>query len=147
MAETGTRTARDSWLAPALLIAGVVAMGYASLHRGGSQDMLPGIEGAVTVGVLAPILLLLHGLGFAEMLKAAIPIWIVQFVATAAVGGPAISGLGIDLTAIGAIGVVVRAIAMVSSAAPSPALAPSRSRSRPRPDAPSYGLIHPLSRH
>jgi hypothetical protein len=142
MTDNGTRRAHDSWLAPALLIAGIVAMSYASLHHGASLDMLPGIEGAVTVGVLAPILLLLHGLGFAEMLKAAIPIWIIQFVATAAVAGPAISGLGIDLLAIGAIGVVLRAVALQASATASPARAASRSRS----PAPSFGMIRSLSR-
>jgi hypothetical protein len=124
------------------LIAGIVAMSYASLHRGASQDMLPGVEGAVTVGVLAPILLLLHGLRFAEMLKAALPIWAIQFVATAAVSGPAISGLGIDLLALGAIGVVLRAVAMQASATPSRAPAASRSRSF----APSFGMDRALSR-
>lgn len=144
MTETGTRRAHEAWLSPALLIAGIVAMSYASLHRGASQDMLPGVEGAVTVGVLAPILLLLHGLRFAEMLKAAIPIWIIQFVATAAVSGPAISGLGIDLLALGAIGVVLRAVATQASAPPSKA--PAASRSRSRSFAPSFDMARSLSR-
>lgn len=146
MTQAGTRRARETWLAPALLIAGIVAMSYASLHRGASQDMLPGVEGAVTVGVLAPILALLHGLRFAEMLKAAIPIWTIQFVATAAVSGPAISGLGIDLLALGAIGVVLRAVALQASAAPSRAPAASRERSRSRSLAPSFEMARALSR-
>lgn len=150
MTEAGTRRAHDSWLAPALLIAGIVAMSYASLRHGASQDMLPGVEGAVTVGVLAPILLLLHGLGFARMLQAAIPIWIIQFVAIAAVSGPAIFGLGIDLLAIGAIGVVLRAVALQASAGPIPAPGASRSRSqsrsRSRSLTPSFGMIRSLSR-
>ncbi len=128
MAETMVREERDRWLAPALLIAGVIALSYALLHRWNAQEMNPGVEGAVTVGVFAPMLLLLHGLGFAEMLKGAIPIWIVQFVACAAVSGPAIAGLGIDLCVIGAVGVLVRVVTAPSRA---PAAGGARRTSQP----------------
>ena len=72
--------------------------------------MNPGVEGALTVGILGPMLLLLEGLRFSEMLKAAVPIWIIQFAACAAVSGPAIAGLGIELCVIGMIGVLIRAL-------------------------------------
>lgn len=120
MADEQVRGERDRWLAPALLIAGVIALSYALLHRWNAQEMNPGVEGAVTVGVFAPMLLLLHGLGFAEMLKGVIPIWIVQFVTCAMVSGPAIAGLGIDLCVTGAVGILVGALVVPSRAPASP---------------------------
>ncbi len=111
MAQNNVRKDRISWLAPALLGAGAMALSYAALHAGGAQDMNPGVEGAVTVGVLAPILLLLHGLRFTEMLKVAAPIWFVQLVATVAVAGPAVSGMGINLVVTGAIGILINVLA------------------------------------
>lgn len=141
MAVTGTRGERDSWLAPALLVAGIVALGYAALHHWNAQDMMPGVEGAATVGVFAPILLLLHGISFSEMLKAAIPIWIIQFAATAAASGPAIAALGIDLSVLGAIGVGLRALAAHAPAASIPAHARATS------SAPSFGMARAVPRH
>ncbi len=111
MAETGIRRARISWLAPALLGAGAMALSYSALHAGNAQGMNPGVEGAATVGVLAPMLLLLHGLGFTQMLKVAAPIWLIQIVATVAVAGPAISGLGINLCVTGAVGILINVLA------------------------------------
>jgi hypothetical protein len=121
MAETGIREERAAWLSPALLIAGVVALGYALLRGWNAQQMNPGVEGAITVGVFAPMLLLLHGLRFSEMLKGAIPIWVVQFVACAAVSGPAIAGLGIELCVTGALGLLIRALTARSPARVTPA--------------------------
>ena len=141
MVETGIRGERDSWLAPALLIAGVVALGYAVLHRWNAQEMNPGVEGALTVGVLAPMLLLFEGLSFSEMLKAAVPIWIIQFAACAAVAGPAVAGLGIELCVVGAIGVLVRALS-----APTPPVATPALRRAPR-FAPRFDLLRATSRH
>lgn len=130
MAETQVREERDRWLAPALLIAGVIAVSYALLHRWNAQEMNPGVEGAVTVGIFAPLLLLLHGLSFSEVLKGAIPIWVVQFIACAAVSGPAIAGLGIELCVTGAVGILVRA---ATSPSREPAAARARRTSQPAP--------------
>ena len=116
MAETGIRGERDSWLAPGLLLAGVAAILYATLHADRAQDMNPGVEGAVTAGVLAPMLLLVHGLRFSEMLKAVAPIWLLQVTATAAVSGPVVSGLGIDLCLTGAVGILIHVLASRKSA-------------------------------
>ena len=122
MAETGIRGERDSWLAPALLLAGVAAIVFASVHAGSAQDMNPGVEGAVTVGVFAPMLLLLHGLRFSDMLKTIAPVWLIQMTATAAVNGPVVSGIGIDLCVTGAIGILMNVVAsrLSASAAPAP---------------------------
>jgi hypothetical protein len=129
MVHTGIRRETDSWLAPALLVAGVIAVGYGMMfHAPGSQDMNPGVEGAVTVGVFAPMLLLLHGLGFTEMLKVVVPIWALQLVATAAVSGPIASSLGINLCTTGAIGILGRVIA--SYMAPQIVVAPARAPRR-----------------
>lgn len=136
MAETGTREERGAWIPAALLIAGAIALGYALLHGWSAQEMSPGVEGAITVGVFAPLLLLLHGLRFSQMLRGAAPIWAVQLVACAAVSGPAIAGLGIDLCVTGALGVLVR---VLTARAPAPAarrtVAPER--------APGVALLRP----
>lgn len=121
MAETGIRVERDSWLAPGLLLLGVAAILYATLHADRAQDMNPGLEGAVTAGVLAPVLLLIHGLRFSEMLKTVAPIWLLQLVATAAVSGPVVAGLGIDLCVTGAVGILINVLASRTSAATAPA--------------------------
>jgi hypothetical protein len=110
MVETGIRGERDSWLAPALLAVGVAALGYALRMRWNPQEMNPGVEGALTVGIFGPMLLLFEGLSFGDMLKAAVPIWIIQFITCSAVGGPAVAGLGIELCTLGAIGLVLRAL-------------------------------------
>ena len=121
MAETGIRGERESWLAPALLVAGVAAIVFAGVHAGSAQDMNPGVEGAVTAGVLAPILLLLHGLSFSEMLKTVAPIWLMQVTATAAVNGAVASGIGIDLCVTGAIGILMNVLAARTHAVAAPA--------------------------
>lgn len=121
MAETGIRGERESWWAPALLVAGVAAIVFAGVHAGGAQDMNPGVEGAVTAGVLAPILLLLHGLRFSEVLKTVAPIWLMQITATAAVKGPVASGIGIDLCVTGASGILMNVLAARTHAIAAPA--------------------------
>jgi hypothetical protein len=121
MTDTGIRGERDSWLAPALLVAGVAAILFATLHAGSAQDMNPGVEGAVTVGVLAPMLLLLHGLSFSEMLKTVAPIWLMQLTATAAVKGPIASSIGINLCLVGAVGILMNVLASRNHAVAAPA--------------------------
>ena len=139
MAERGIREERGAWIPAALLIAGAVALGYALLHGWNAQEMNPGVEGALTVGVFAPMLLLLHGLRFSEMLKGAVPIWAVQFVACAAVSAPAIAGLGIELCVTGALGVLLGAL---TTRAPARATRAAR-RTLESERAPSVTLLRP----
>ena len=137
MAETGSRRERDSGLAPALLIAGIAAIFFATLHAGSAPDMNPGVEGAVTAGVFAPILALLHGLSFSEMLKTVAPIWLMQIIATFAVNGGVASGIGIgigveigieigiELCVTGAAGILMNLLASRTPVAFAPAPQPS----------------------
>ena len=124
MADPEVGGERDRWLAAAMTAAGGAVIGLALFRRWDPHEMSPGAEGALTAAILGPMLALLHGLRFSRVLLLAVPIWILQLLACAAVSSPAVAPLGLELVALGGFGVVL-------SLDPWDALA-SRLRRRPR---------------
>jgi hypothetical protein len=107
MDGTEVGTARDRWLAAAMMAAGGAVIGLALFQRWDPRQMNPGIEGALTAGFFGPALALLGGLRFSSTLQLAVPIWIIQLFACAAVSGPVVAVLGLEMVALGGFGVLL----------------------------------------
>ena len=83
---------------------GTASLLYALSRRWNAQDMLPGIEGCVTTGILGALLALCHGLSFSTVVKLFIPIFALQYVIYRYVSAQAYGLLGIELIGLGVLG-------------------------------------------
>lgn len=75
--------------------------------RWSPSDMLPGVEGALTAGVLGTILLLLHPIPYARAILYSAPILAIEYWSSAATGGPAVGLVGLQLVIVGFIGLAL----------------------------------------
>lgn len=83
---------------------GTASLLYALSRRWNAQDMLPGIEGCVTTGILGALLALFHGLPFSTVVKLFIPVFAIQYVIYSHVSAQAYGLLGIELIGVGVLG-------------------------------------------
>ena len=100
-------TSRDMILALTLTLVGVAAVVFAIAHRWNPQELMPGIEGCLTAGVVGFIMALLHPVSYGNAVVIVAPIVAVEYVATAAAGGPAVGVVGIQLAFMGLLGLVL----------------------------------------
>lgn len=85
-------------------LVGTASLLYAVSRRWNAQDMLPGIEGCVTTGILGALLALCHGLPYSTVVKLFIPIFAIQYVIYRYVSAQAYGLLGIELIGLGVLG-------------------------------------------
>ncbi len=88
------------------------ALGAAALalamHAGWSPgDMLPGIEGCLTAGVVGTVLALLHPMEYWRAVAWSAPIMVVEYASCAFAGGPALGVVGLHLVLAGLLGIVL----------------------------------------
>jgi hypothetical protein len=96
--------AADLGLPLVVAAAGTASLLYALSRRWNAQDMLPGIEGCVTTGIFGALLALCHGLRFSTVVKLFIPLFAIQYVIYRYVSAQAYGLLGIELIAVGGLG-------------------------------------------
>jgi hypothetical protein len=97
-------TLKDLALASVLTLMGGALVLVALRMRWNPQDLNPGIEGCLTVGVVGFILALLHPLEYRHAVLISAPVVAVQYGACLAVGGPAAGVVGIELIIFGFVG-------------------------------------------
>jgi hypothetical protein len=107
MRDTEVGVQRERWLAAAMTAAGGAVIGLALIQRWNPQEMSPGVEGALIAGFFGPMLALLDGLRFSRTLALAVPVWIIQLVACAAVSGPVVAVVGLEMVALGGFGLLL----------------------------------------
>lgn len=70
-------------------------------------DMLPGVEGCLTAGLVGTVLLLLHPMPYARAVLISAPILSIEYWACAVTGGPAVGIVGLQLLIVGFAGLVL----------------------------------------
>jgi hypothetical protein len=98
---------KDLYLGVVTTLLGGVLLYLAMRDRWSPSDMLPGIEGTLTTGVLGTIVLLLHPLPYARALLYSMPVLAIEYWACSTAGGPAKGIVGLQLIIVGFIGLVV----------------------------------------
>ena len=94
----------DGLLAGAVMVAGGASLAFALLHHWTPGDMNAGVDGSLTVGVLAPALARLQGLPYRTTVVVTAAILALQLAAFQAVHMPVFGVLGLELLALGLIG-------------------------------------------
>jgi hypothetical protein len=96
----------SSWLAAALVASGSALWVSAALRKPGALSMLPGFDGCLTAGIVGALLALLHGIPFRATVLLLLPIAAVQVGISARLGVSFLPMLGIEMAAVGLMGVV-----------------------------------------
>lgn len=120
MARTGRSIPSDRVLALALTVIGGAGLLVAVSRNWNAQEMNPGIEGALTAGILAPILALANGLGYRRSVALSAPIVVIQYSACLVAGGPALAVASLTLCCAGFLGFLVALFEPEPRRAPSP---------------------------
>jgi hypothetical protein len=97
-------TSRDLVLALVLTVSGGAALLAAVHARWNPGDMLPGIEGCVTAGVVGTLLALLQRIEYRTVVAMSAPVVVIEYLACVASGGPAAAVAGMHLAAMGLLG-------------------------------------------
>jgi hypothetical protein len=139
---TAKQRLNDWMLAGVVTVAGSASLSFALLHHWIPGDMSAGVDGSLTVGVLAPALARLEGLSYRATVLLTLVILAMQFVAFQAVRVPALGVLGLELIATGLIG--AGGALSAAASAPRRAKAPGR---RPTSDAPVGASGSPYPAH
>ena len=100
----------DATLAAAMTLVGLVGMTYASLTMRQPFAMLPGMDGALTAGVLGFGFALLHGLRYRDVVRMLVPVVGVQIAGCIVHHESIIAIIGLELVVVGGIGVVLAAV-------------------------------------
>ncbi|WP_237245240.1 MULTISPECIES: hypothetical protein [Sorangium] len=106
--QTQTITTRSSGNLPiALLLLGSGALLWirVALRTPGALALLPATDGCLTVGIVGVLLALLHGIPYrTTLVSIAAPLVLVQLVVSELAGSSFLPALGIELTALGLLG-------------------------------------------
>ncbi|WP_233561467.1 hypothetical protein [Sorangium cellulosum] len=106
--QTQKMTLRSSGNLPialVLLVGGALLWLRAAQRTPGALALLPGVDGCMTAGIVGVLLALLHGIPYrTALLSAALPIALVQLLASELAGFSFLPVLGIELTAFGLFG-------------------------------------------
>jgi hypothetical protein len=87
--------------------AGAAALLFVSVRgKGSALIMGPGLEGGLTVGVMAIVLALLHGVNYLNTVAITLPIFVLQYVGCRAAGEPSLGMFAIEWLALGLYGLV-----------------------------------------
>jgi len=100
-------SSKDLYVALGATLLGGLLLFLALRARWNPEDMLPGVEGCLTAGVLATILLLLHPLPYARAMLLSAPVLAIEYWACVVSGGPAVGIVGLHLIIVGFIGLAV----------------------------------------
>ncbi|WP_437280902.1 hypothetical protein WME90_10190 [Sorangium sp. So ce375] len=126
-----TRTSANLPIALVLLGTGSLLCLRAALRGPGALDMLPWVDGCLTVGIVGVLLALLHGITYpTALLSVAVPLALVQFL-VAGLSGFALPVLGIELTALGLLGLPLSRLPRRRPAATAPTHALSAAHPSP----------------
>ncbi|WP_437691482.1 hypothetical protein [Sorangium sp. So ce176] len=106
--QTQKMTLRSSGNLPialVLLVGGALLWLRAAQRTPSALALLPGADGCLTAGIVGVLLALLHGIPYrTALLSAALPIALVQLLASELAGFSFLPVLGIELTAFGLFG-------------------------------------------
>ncbi|KYF57734.1 hypothetical protein BE08_36445 [Sorangium cellulosum] len=92
-------------IALVLLVGGALLWLRAAQRTPSALALLPGVDGCLTVGIVGVLLALLHGIPYrTALLSVAVPIALVQLVASELAGFSFLPVLAIELTAFGLFG-------------------------------------------
>ena len=133
MSQVTRLDSKDRWVAVALTMLGGAGLMVALLRHWNAQEMNPGIEGSLTVGIFAPILALSSGIGYRRTVMVSLPVLLIQYLTCFAAAGPALPVVSLELCCLGFLGFVV---ALVEPA-------PEHEEAA-RPRAPSRSTAHAL---
>lgn len=111
-------SSKDRFVALGATLLGGLFLFLAMRARWSPGDMLPGVEGTLTAGVLGTILLLLHPVPYARALLYSAPVLAVEYEACAVWGGPAVGVVGLQLLIVGFIGLVLSTRGPTAAEAP-----------------------------
>lgn len=100
-------SSKDVVVALGSTLLGGVLLFLAMRARWSPMDMLPGVEGTLTAGVVATVLLLLQPIPFARAMLYSAPILAIEYWAMASTGAPAVGILGVQLLIVGFIGLAL----------------------------------------
>lgn len=125
MAGRGHTSARsilrssDTALAVILAGLGLAGVAYAASTQAQPFAMLPGMDGALTMGVLGFGFALLHGMRYRDVLRMLIPVLGVQVGGCLVHGESIVAIVGLELAFVGVVGIAMAAV--LSSVSPRPA--------------------------
>ncbi len=97
----------DSLIVVGLLAAGAVMLALAVRRDPHALQMLPGLDGCLTAGIVGLLLALLEGLPFRRSLAILAPVVALQVIACRAASTSPLPVLGIELLAYGALGALI----------------------------------------
>jgi hypothetical protein len=89
-----------------LALSGGAVLTAALVRDRNAMQMLPGMDGCLTAGVLALLLPLVHGLRYRTALALALPVVVLQLAACRTAGAAFLPILGPELLAYGLLGVI-----------------------------------------
>jgi hypothetical protein len=107
MSQVTKLDSKDRWVAVVLTLLGGAGLMVALLRNWNAQEMNPGIEGSLTVGVLAPILALSSGIGYRHTVTVSLPILLIQYATCFVAAGPALAVVSLELCCLGFLGFVI----------------------------------------
>ena len=100
----------DTALASVVAAIGLAGVTYGTLTMRQPFAMLPGMDGAVTMGVLGFAFALLHGLRYRDVLRMLIPVLGVQIGGCLVHGESVVAIVGLELTFVGVVGIAMAAV-------------------------------------
>lgn len=107
LAPAPARTAVDTpWIGTAVTLAGLATALAGGIGRRGALDLLPGLDGTFVTGIVAMLLLVLHGHRSRFAMLAAAPLVGISALGFFRVHNVPLAPLGLQIAIIGAIAVV-----------------------------------------
>lgn len=108
----------DAFLAGVVTLCGILGVAYGVLTQPQPFAMLPGMDGALTAGVLGFGLALLHGMRYRDVLRMLIPVVGIQIGGCLVHGESVVAITGLELAVVGVTGVLM-ALALARAERPS----------------------------
>jgi hypothetical protein len=99
----------DIALAGAVTLCGAIGMVYGVVTQRQPFAMLPGMDGALTAGLLGFGFALLHGLRYRDVLRMLIPVLGIQVGGCLVHGESVVAIIGLELTVVGMVGLALAA--------------------------------------
>lgn len=100
-------SSKDLYLGLGATLLGGLLLYLAMQARWSPGDMLPGVEGCLTAGLVGTVLLLLHPMPYARAVLISAPVLSIEYWACAVSGGPAVGLVGLQLMIVGFVGLIL----------------------------------------